>query len=103
MPACAQGRQYTKTFTDYIDDVSGSYYDNQALRDAHGDVGGYLADPNLHAFSPASRPVGDQRGDPTDLDAYLFLKAQFHYKLYKYKTQGGHKYRTRIRRQKIVF
>ena len=49
------------------------------------------------------RPPGDQRGDPTDLDAYLFLKAQFHYKLYKYKTQGGHKYRTRIRRQRIVF
>ncbi len=96
--------QYTKTFTDYIDDVSGDYYDNSALRDAHGDVGAYLADPNLGAFSLGGpRGAGDQRGDPTDLDAYLFLKAQFHYKLYKYKTQGGHKYRTRIRRQKIVF
>lgn len=96
--------QYTKTFTDYIDDVSGSYYDNSLLEEAHGTVGAYLADPNLGAFSNGGRrPPGDQRGDPTDLDAYLFLKAQFHYKLYKYKTQGGHKYRTRIRRQKIVF
>lgn len=96
--------QYTKTFTDYIDDVSGTYYDNDALREAHGDVAAYLADPNLGAFSAGNpRPMGDQRGDSKDLDAYLFLKAQFHYKLYKYKVQGGHKYRTRIRRQKIVF
>ena len=96
--------QYTKTFTDYIDDVSGSYYDNEALREAHGDEAAYLADPNLGAFSGGNpRPMGDQRGDSKDLDAYLFLKAQFHYKLYKYKVQGGHKYRTRIRRQKIVF
>ncbi len=96
--------QYTKTFTDYIDDVSGQYYDNDILRQQYGDVGAYLADPNLGAFSGGQpRLAGDQRGDPDDLDAYLFLKAQFHYKLYKYKTQGGHKYRTRIRRQKIVF
>ncbi len=95
--------QYTKTFTDYIDDVSGNYYDNDALKDAHGELGAYLADPNLGGFTSGPRVVGDQRGDPDDLDAYLFLKAQFHYKIYKYKTQGGHNYRTRIRRQKIVF
>jgi hypothetical protein len=46
--------------------------------------------------------VGQQRGDPTDLDAYLFLKAQVHYKLYRYRS-GSKKYRARIRRQKIVF
>jgi Domain of unknown function (DUF6089) len=98
--------QYTKTFTDYIDDVSGKYYDNTALRDAHGDVGAYLADPNLGTFSGGignPRPPGDQRGDSTDKDAYLFLKIAASYKVFKYKTQGGHHYRTRIRRQKIVF
>ena len=94
--------QYTKTFTDYIDDVSGIYYDNQTLADERGDLAAYLADPGLDKI-PGQTNTGAQRGDDTDLDAYLFLKAQFHYKLYKYKTQGGHKYRTRIRRQKIVF
>jgi len=98
--------QYTKTFTDYIDDVSTRYYDPQALVDARGPVAAYLANPALNtpeAGGIYATGIGQQRGDETDLDAYLFLKFQFHYKIYKYKTQGGHKYRTRIRRQKIVF
>ena len=98
--------QYTKTFTDYIDDVSGVYYDNDAIRTAYGDIAAYLADPSLNnpeAGGEWATITGAQRGDPDDLDAYIFLKFQLHYKLYKYKTQGGHKYRTRIRRQKIVF
>jgi hypothetical protein len=96
--------QYTKTFTDYIDDVSTVYYDNEALREANGEIGAYLADPSLHnPLIPGQTATGQQRGDSTDLDAYLFLKFQLHYKIYKYRTQGGKKYRTRIRRQKIVF
>lgn len=94
--------QYTKTFTDYIDDVSTTYYDRTALLAAHGPVAAYLADPSLGEV-PGQSNTGAQRGDNTDLDAYLFLKAEFHYKIFKYRTQGGHKYRTRIRRQKIVF
>jgi len=99
--------QYTKTFTDYVDDVSTSYYDNEAIRAANGSVAAYLADPSLrigslysHGLNPTA--TGQQRGDPEDLDAYLFLKAQVHYKLVKLKS-GSKKYRTRIRRQKIVF
>ena len=98
----AVGKEADLIFTDYIDDVSGRYYKNEILEAEHGTVGAYLADPSLDQI-PGQTITGEQRGDPTDLDAYLFLKAQFHYKLYKYKTQGGHKYRTRIRRQKIVF
>jgi len=99
--------QYTKTFTDYIDDVSTSYYDNQAILDARGEVAAFLADPSLgegELYDQGLNPTatGQQRGDSKDLDAYLFLKAQVHYKLIKYKS-GSKKYRTRIRRQKIVF
>ena len=93
--------QYTKTFTDYIDDVSGSYFDPDALLDARGPEAVFLADPSL-GLIPGQTGVGMQRGDPTDLDAYLFVKAQVHYKLYKYRS-GSKKYRSRIRRQKIVF
>lgn len=96
--------QYSKTFTDYIDDVSTSYYDPIALQTAHGDIGAFLADPSLNIpdAGPGPTIAGQQRGDEKDLDAYLFFKFQVHYKLVKYKS-GSKKYRTRISRQKIVF
>lgn len=98
--------QYTKTFTDYIDDVSTTYFDPEAIAAANGPIAGFLSDPSLgvgplYEYGNPTAP-GQQRGDPDDLDAYIFLKAQVHYKLIKYKS-GSKKYRTRIRRQKIVF
>ncbi|MEO8066538.1 MAG: DUF6089 family protein [Flavobacteriales bacterium] len=100
--------QYTMTFTDYIDDVSGVYYDNAAIRQNYGDLAAYLANPALHetennpdiGYDPTL--TNYERGDSKDNDAYLFLKVQFHYKVFKYRTSSK-KYRTRIRRQKIVF
>jgi hypothetical protein len=94
--------QYTKTFTDYIDDVSGSYYDKTALTEAHGPLAAYFADPSLGKV-PGQTATGQQRGYPDHNDGYLFLKAELHYKLFKYRSSGNKKYRTRIRRQKIVF
>ncbi len=93
--------QYTKTFTDYIDDVSGVYYDNDAIEASTGPLAAYLADPSLGLVGGQS-VTGAQRGDTKDLDAYIFFKFQVHYKMYKYRTSSK-KYRTRIRRQKIVF
>lgn len=95
--------QYTKTFTDYIDDVSTNYYDNTALLEEHGAMAAYLADPSLGVEDLGwPTAAGQQRGDEKDLDAYLFLKFQVHYKIYKHR-QKSKKYRARLRRQKIVF
>lgn len=97
--------QYTKTFTDYIDDVSGYYYDNEAIREAYGPEAAFLANPALNNLPPEyGNPTvtGAERGDPDDLDAYLFLKVQVDYKIQKFRS-GSKKYRSRIRRQKIVF
>jgi hypothetical protein len=99
--------QYTKTFTDYIDDVSTNYYDPIAIGEAYGDVAAYLSNPALDSGPLVENGIistapGMQRGDEKDLDAYLFLKLTADWKLYKYKS-GSKKYRTRIRRQKIVF
>lgn len=94
--------QYTKTFTDYIDDVSTTYYDKEVLREARGDVAAYLSDPSLGAIPGEPTATGQQRGDSKDLDAYLFLKFTADWKLYRYKS-GSKKYRARIRRAKIVF
>ena len=65
---------YRKTFTDYIDDVSTSYYDNDALKAAYGNQSAQLADPNLGLIYGATLPGGDglaaQRGD-VQKDTYL--------------------------------
>ena len=63
-----------KTFTDYIDDVSTTYFDPQAIRDANGALGNVavaLADRSDHSV-PGRTAADEQRGDPRDLDAYMF-------------------------------
>ncbi len=70
-----------KTFTDYIDDVSTTYFDNQMIRESRGDVAAYLADPSDHTH-PTWTEAYQQRGDPKDKDAYMFLILNVTYKLY---------------------
>lgn len=97
--------QYTKTFTDYIDDVSGVYYDNEAIEAANGPLAAYFADPSLGIgdnISDFTTSAGQQRGDDEDLDAYLFLRFTAQYKMFKNRSRTK-RYRTRMRRQKIIF
>lgn len=68
---------YRKTFTDYIDDVSTSYYDNAALAQNYGALSAQMADPSLGnipgATSPDGAGVGAQRGDK-EKDSYMSLQ-----------------------------
>lgn len=77
-----------KTTTDYIDDVSGSYYDPVALAQINP-MSPLLADPNAglvpNATAPNSDGTGAQRGDPTDKDSYLFAILSVHYRFLKYR------------------
>jgi hypothetical protein len=59
---------YVKTFSDYIDDVSGVYYDPSKLQSGLAAHFSNPANQNLEWFKP-----GDQRGDPTHKDAYYHL------------------------------
>jgi hypothetical protein len=68
-----------KTFTDYIDDVSTSYYDNNAIYQANGPEAAYLADPS--SGPPTWTMGGQQRGDSTDKDTYMFATISLTYKL----------------------
>lgn len=91
-----------KTFTDYMDDVSTTYvYTAEGARRDPGaaqvisnalnydDVSRALADPSLapvpegiDAFQGAcSTCPGQQRGDPTDLDSYMFLMITYQRKI----------------------
>jgi hypothetical protein len=65
------------TFTDYLDDVSGCYYDNDLLRKRRGDLAADLADrsPELqdnNGNNLSKHIAGHQRGNNTTHDAYSF-------------------------------
>jgi hypothetical protein len=53
---------YRKTFTDYIDDVGGVYYDKRALEEAYGAESAAMADPSLGIIPGATTP--DTYGNP---------------------------------------
>jgi hypothetical protein len=87
---------YRFTFTDYIDDVSGYYYDNQAIADNYGIAAAYMANPSLqnaeliarNGYDPTN--AGYQRGDPTDKDGYMTATIGVHYRFRnKYNPYGG--------------
>ncbi|MCB0397119.1 MAG: hypothetical protein KDD36_10715 [Flavobacteriales bacterium] len=77
-----------KTFTDYIDDVSTTYYSSSAISsNAGNELAGDLADPS-NGDNPTWTAPGQQRGDPTDKDSYMFALISFNYKL---RTTRGNK------------
>lgn len=73
---------YRKTWTDYIDDVATTYYDNSKLLAAYGPLSAQMADPSLGAIPGATMPdasgVGAQRGDD-EYDSYVTLEVTFGY------------------------
>lgn len=77
-----------KTMTDYIDDVSGSYYDPAALAQIDP-MSPLLADPSLGTVPGATLPnadgTGAQRGDSSDKDSYIFAILSVHYRFLKYR------------------
>lgn len=84
---------FRKIFTDYLDDVSGDYYDNNLIRQAGGDVAAELADPSSGNFYEWTIQ-GEQRGDPTTKDAFMSGMLTFGYNL------SGFGYRSRTPFQK---
>lgn len=91
---------YRFTTTDYLDDVSGTYYNESDLITAYGK-------PTAEAANPALNPAtfsypGAQRGDPTDRDGYMFVQLQLNYKLVK-KNKYGQGKRVKTRRSMPSF
>jgi hypothetical protein len=75
-----------KTFTDYIDGVSGKYYyDKSALQAAYGTTAVQLADPSFNKSWTANNGdgTGAQRGNPKYKDAYMFFSVTVGYKFVK--------------------
>ncbi len=60
---------YHLTFTDYIDDVSGNYYDRDYLMENIGPESAYASNPAKANHNWFDR--GQQRGNPDDNDTYF--------------------------------
>lgn len=60
---------YRFTTTDYLDDASGSYYDNDKIRETRGEVAAYFADPRDKKAAPGAL----YRGNPKSRDGYMFI------------------------------
>lgn len=65
------------TFTDYLDDVGGRYYDNDLLREQRGDIIADMADRTPELFDEHGNALplhqgGEQRGNATTHDIYSF-------------------------------
>jgi hypothetical protein len=61
------------TTTDYIDDVSTTYFSPTLIGNKYGQVAAKLSNRSLVPSEvPTSAVTGQQRGDPTDRDAYMF-------------------------------
>lgn len=63
---------YRMTFTDYLDDVFTDYYDKALLNNAYGPASAAYSDPS-GPTNESWTGTGEQRGDPTEDDAMLFL------------------------------
>lgn len=65
---------YRFTNTDYVDDVSGSYYDKNEIELVNGEIASELSDRRIHADN-------NLRGNPENNDSYFFFKVGIVYKL----------------------
>jgi hypothetical protein len=68
-----------KTFTDYIDDVSTTYFDFENYPDANP-LAAALADRSNQTRPEITEPQ-QQRGDPRDKDSYMFAIFSINYKI----------------------
>jgi hypothetical protein len=69
---------FRKTFTDYLDDVSGTYPDETLLRENEGNLAADLSNRTLnHNIKTAGA-----RGDPTANDSYFYTNIHFTYYFY---------------------
>jgi hypothetical protein len=60
-----------KTYTDYLDDVSLTYVNNDLVRTQRGDIAAYFADPAQNPDNTSEYPAVS-RGNPKYKDAYIF-------------------------------
>lgn len=75
-----------KTYTDYLDDVSGVYVSPAVLADESGTLAARLADRSLQREGQFGDNAGQQRGDPGRNDWYSFTTVTLSFRIGKLPT-----------------
>ncbi|MBK9284795.1 MAG: hypothetical protein IPM51_10850 [Sphingobacteriaceae bacterium] len=73
---------YRKTFTDYLDDISGDYPDQEQIGDPNLTIRALAFDQAKIDENPGayySHTYGQKRGDPTHKDAYMTMTFSYSY------------------------
>lgn len=80
---------YRRTNTDYIDDISTDYFDNDQLRQMRGDIAANLADRSTE-YTPDKTPYPAkiERGNPNINDGYFWVGCTINY-LINNPNKGG--------------
>lgn len=96
---------YRFTLTDYIDDASTVYYDNDKLRAEKGDLSADMAD-RTDGSNPSWSRAGSPRGNPKNNDHYLTVMLTGTYNLSSLKKKrnrpgGKHSFNKRRRRARF--
>lgn len=108
---------YRWTLTDYIDDASGFYYDNDEIVDEKGKLAGLLANPSVLLDDVPNADwyvAGQPRGRAESNDTYLFLQVTLsktlapsisnkEFKPKKRKKANSYKDKKRIKNEKRKF
>jgi hypothetical protein len=96
---------YRFTLTDYIDDASTVYYDNDKLRAERGDLSADMADRSDGSM-PGNTAAGAPRGNPKNKDHFLTVLVTATYNLTslkkkRYRPGGKHSFHKKRRRARF--
>jgi hypothetical protein len=72
------------TNTDYLDDTHGNYFDPAEIAKYKGPIAAALSAPVL-GLVPGQEAIGQERGDPTHKDSYMFMFFTVNYRPSPYK------------------
>ncbi|HEY6162861.1 MAG TPA: hypothetical protein VI112_16650 [Bacteroidia bacterium] len=71
------------TLTDYIDDVSTVYETSAVTTALNNPIATYFANPTVNELGSYVTADGQQRGDPTHKDSYMFITFSVNYKVFR--------------------
>ncbi len=75
-----------KTFTDYLDDVSGNYVDASLLHEESGLLAAQLSDPSLENQNLRNSNEGYSRGNAQNKDWYYMFGISLSFRLFEHTT-----------------
>lgn len=82
---------FRKTFTDYLDDVSGFYPDKSQLHAEQGATAVFLSDPSTQGDVTGGKPSFSKRGNPNTTDWYAYSNVNLTWYFSKGKKKGYQK------------